>query len=306
MAMLGRLIKENIELAFVPGEDLGCVKADPHEIERVLMNLAVNAQDAMPGGGRLTIETSNVRSDPAPIYQTENRAVREQTENRALREYVQIVVRDTGFGMDRETQARVFEPFFTTKHASEGTGLGLSVVYGVVRQSGGYIRLESAPGAGTTFRIYLPRVTQHASSAPQAMRAESAPRGSETILFAEDDAAIRRLVASYLEGLGYKVLTASDGVQALRLAQSTPGDIQLLLTDFIMPIVGGRELAARLKSLDPGLKVVFISGYAGHSVSENDLQSTDGYFLQKPFSMDLLARTVRGALDAMPAQTATA
>jgi signal transduction histidine kinase/ActR/RegA family two-component response regulator len=297
LGMLARVIKENIELAFVPGSELGSVKADRSEIERVLLNLAVNAQDAMPDGGCLTIETSNALPDSTLFS---------QPDDAGQREYVQLVVRDTGFGMDRETQARAFDPFFTTKEPNEGTGLGLSVVYGVVRQSGGYIRLESEPGAGTTFRIFLPRVAPEAASPRQPARAEAPPRGSETILFAEDDAAIRRLVAGYLENLGYRVLTARDGLEAMKVAQSSPRQIQLLLTDFIMPVVGGRELAARLKSADPGLRVVFISGYAGNSGSETDLEPAEGYFLQKPFSMDTLAKTVRGALDPMPSSRASA
>jgi PAS domain S-box-containing protein len=296
LGMLARVIKENIELVFVPGAELGSVKADPSEIERVLMNLTVNAQDAMPDGGFLTIETSNVRPDPASLP---------PPDEWEPRDYVQIMVRDTGFGMDRETQARAFDPFFTTKEPNEGTGLGLSVVYGVVRQSGGYIRLESEPGEGTTFRIFLPRVAPREASAHEPARPEAPPRGSETILFAEDDAAVRRLVAGYLENLGYRVLTAQDGVEAMKVAQSSR-EIRLLLTDFVMPTVGGRELAARLKSADPGLKVVFISGYAGQSASETDLEPAEGHFLQKPFSMDTLAKTVRGALDAMPASQVSA
>jgi PAS domain S-box-containing protein len=287
MGMLSRVIKENIQLVFIPGNDLGSIRADPNEIERVLLNLAMNAQDAMPAGGVLTIETANVRPDASLIP---------QPDELKAREYVQIVVRDTGFGMDRETQARVFEPFFTTKQPNEGTGLGLSVVYGVVRQSGGYIRLESAPGSGATFRIFLPRVPSDPKPETSTAR-EASPHGTETILFAEDDAAIRRLVTGYLEGLGYRVLSAEDGVAALKLANSWKGEIHLLLTDFVMPTVGGRELAVRLREADPGLKVVFISGYAGHSVTERDLNSADGHFLQKPFSMDALARIVRGALD---------
>ena len=278
--MLSRLIKEDIKLVFTPGDNLGSVRADPGEIERVLLNLTVNAQDAMPAGGRLTIETANMSSGEFKG-----------------RDHVQIVVRDTGVGMDAETQAHAFEPFFTTKQPNEGTGLGLSVVYGVVRQSGGFIRLESAPGKGTTFRIYLPRVD--AVPAPSRVVAPlvSLPRGSEKILLAEDYPAIRRLVSGFLESLGYRVLTVPDGAAAMTLAQSWPGEIQLLLTDFIMPVVGGRELAEKLKGADPGLKVIFISGYAGHAVAEKDLQLGEMYFLQKPFSMESLATAARNVLD---------
>jgi PAS domain S-box-containing protein len=290
MGMLARLIRENIELVFVPGDDLGSVRADPNEIERVLMNLAVNAQEAMPAGGTLTIETANVRPDAAPIP---------PSENPAAGEFVRIVVRDNGVGMDRETQARVFEPFFTTRKTNEGTGLGLSVVYGVVRQSGGFIRLESEPGAGTTFTIFLPRVPAGQTQAPPAPRPESPPRGSETILLAEDDVAIRQLVSDFLGRLGYRVVSAQDGVEAEKAAISRAGEIQLLVTDLVMPTAGGRELAAKLRGADPRLKVVFISGYAGNSVPDSDLLSPEGYFLQKPFSMDALAKTVRAALDGL-------
>jgi two-component system cell cycle sensor histidine kinase/response regulator CckA len=288
MGMLSRLIKESVDLIFVPGENLGSVKADPHEIERVLLNLAVNAQDAMPGGGRLLIETANVRiNDQFTLEPDELKAG----------EYVQIIVRDNGHGMDRETQARVFEPFFTTKQPNEGTGLGLSVVYGVVRQSGGYIRLESEPGVGTTFRIYLPRVIPPSSALPETEQGRSAPRGSETILFAEDDTAIRKLVAHSLRGLGYHVLSAPDGVDAIGMAETYQGPIHLLLSDLVMPTVGGRELAATLRRTAPGLKVLFISGYAGNSAAVKELDLPGVYFLQKPFSMETLARTVRGVLD---------
>jgi CheY-like chemotaxis protein len=272
----------------VPGDDLGSVNADPNEIERVLLNLAVNAQDAMPVGGRLLIETANIR-------------VEEQTglhpNKLPAGDYVEIVVRDTGFGMDRETQTHAFEPFFTTKQPNEGTGLGLSVVYGVIRQSGGCIRLQSEPGAGTTFRIYLPRVTAAPAPAHEPVSLAERPRGSETILLAEDDASVRKLVADTLESLGYRVLSAPDGQVAVSVARSYPGEIHVLLSDFVMPMVGGRELAAELKSITPDLKVVFMSGYAGHTVTEKDLELADVYFLQKPFSMDLLASTVRTVLD---------
>jgi CheY-like chemotaxis protein len=199
--------------------------------------------------------------------------------------------------MDRDTQARVFEPFFTTKQPNEGTGLGLSVVYGVVRQSGGYIRLESEPGLGTTFRIYLPRVIPPSAAIPEMTLGRSAPRGSETILFAEDDTAIRKLVVHSLRSLGYHVLSAPDGVDAIGMAETYDGPIHLLLSDLVMPTVGGRELAATLRRTSPGLKVLFISGYAGNSAAVKELDLPGVYFLQKPFSMETLARTVRGVLD---------
>ncbi len=284
IGMLARLIKENVELIFAPQEDLGSVKADPHEIERVLLNLAVNAQDAMPAGGRLTIETANVRVDG-------------QSAEIKAGDYVQILVRDTGVGMDRETQDRAFEPFFTTKQPTEGTGLGLSVVYGVVRQSGGHIRLESEPGAGTIFRIYFPRVATAPVPAQEPAPMRSLPRGLETILVAEDDAAIRGLVSRTLSDLGYQVLSAPDGVTAMNVARTYSDEIHLVLSDLVMPTLGGRELAAKLKRRAPNLKVVFMSGYAGHAVAEKELELAGECFLSKPFSMVLLANTVRGVLD---------
>jgi PAS domain S-box-containing protein len=281
--MLGRVIRENIELAFEYGEGVGCVNADPNEIERVLVNLAVNAQDAMPDGGRLTIRTVRVtvpEGEPGKLK---------------AGEYVELVVRDTGVGMGRETLARVFEPFFTTKSSTGGTGLGLSVVYGIVRQSGGQIQVESQPGAGATFRIRLPR----AEASPPAVRPAdprgSIPGGTETILFAEDDSAIRILVSRTLEVLGYRVLSASDGLAALELAARHEGEIDMLLTDVIMPSVGGHELAERLKGALPGLKVAFVSGYAGDELALRKLGQAR--FLQKPFTLESLARMVRGVLD---------
>ena len=290
LGILSRLIKENIELVLTPADDLWSVNADPNEIERVILNLAVNAQDAMPGGGRLTIETANVRSDDRPALEPD------KLQNA---DYVEIAVRDTGIGMDRETQARAFEPFFTTKQPNEGTGLGLSVVYGVVRQSGGFVGLESKPGVGTAFRIYLPRVEPKPAPASEfPAKPWPLPRGTETILFAEDDPAVRGLLAPFLESLGYQILTVPDGEAAIRISESYFGEIHLLLSDLIMPKVGGRELAAKLKGADrPDLKVLFISGYAGHTVAAEGLSLNGASFLQKPFSMDLLANTVRGALD---------
>lgn len=289
LPMLGRLIRENIELVFVPGESLGSVKVDPIEIERVLVNLVVNAQDAMPGGGRLTILTANRRVTarhalPADDLQPGN--------------YVSIGVTDTGVGMDRDTQARVFEPFFTTKTPDPGAGLGLSVVYGVVRQSGGYIEIESEPGAGSTFRIYLPLVSGEAELPPSPPPIQSLPGGSETILIAEDDAPIRLLASGLLKKLGYEVLTAPDGRAALEVVESRSRPIHLLLTDVVMPGIGGPELATRLKAASPELNVVFMSGYAAHVLSGDELQRLGACFVQKPFSMEMLARTVRRVLDA--------
>ena len=288
MGMLARLIKENVELTFLPGEGLGSVRADPNQMEQVLMNLAVNAQDAMPSGGRLTIETANVRWGGEP---------QQPAEEVEPGEYVQIRVRDTGHGMDEATQARIFEPFFTTKKAGEGTGLGLSMVYGVVKQSDGYIRLESKPGEGSTFLIYLPRVCDPERPARGLLDADEAAGGCETILLAEDEEGVRLLVADYLESLGYRVLAAQNGAAAIEMARNHTGKLHLLLSDFVMPKLGGRELAAELRRSDPNLKVIFMSGYAGHGVAARDLEVPEAHFLSKPLSLAVLAKTVRDALD---------
>ena len=288
IGMLTRLIKENVELTFLPGRDLGCVRADPYQIEQVLINLTVNAQDAMPGGGRLTIETRDLSVDSHHGR---------QSEGVPPGAYVQILVRDTGHGIAREIQDRIFEPFFTTKKLGEGTGLGLSMAYGVVKQSGGHIRLESKPGEGCTFKIYLPRVdAADAADSPKASQSK-APGGWETILLAEDEDSVRELLGTYLRDLGYHVLTAENGVAGAAVARASAHSIHLLLSDFVMPKMGGRELAGELKKMDPGIKVVFLSGYAGHAVSAHDLDLPDARFLPKPLSLEVLAKTIREVLD---------
>ena len=290
LPMLGRLIRENVQLVFSPADGLGSVKADPNEIERVLVNLVVNAQEAMPGAGRVRIETSNRQ-----IARRQAVAADEMEPG----EYVCFSVQDNGIGMDRETQSRVFEPFFTTKTPDPGAGLGLSVVYGVVRQSGGYIQVESEPGAGTTFGILLPQVEGSAALMEQpSPLMETLPRGSETILIAEDDAPIRHLAAGVLKRLGYDVRSAPDGRAALELARSLSLKVDLLLTDVVMPGIGGPELATRLKSAAPEVQIVLMSGYAAHVLAEGELERLNARFLQKPFSMESLARTVRRVLDA--------
>ncbi len=285
--MLGRLIGENIEMTFLPGADLGRVKADPSQIEQVLMNLVVNARDAMPGGGRLTIETHNAQLDATYSRQ---QAIVERGD------YVLLVVSDTGRGMDGETQARVFEPFFTTKQPGQGTGLGLSMVYGVVKQSGGYIWVYSEPGRGAAFKIYLPRVTDPADETA-AVVSVSSPRGKETILFAEDEESVREIVSGFLESKGYQVLAADDGISAKQIAKSHKGEIDLLLTDVVMPKKGGRELAEDLRRILPHLKVLFISGYTGDFVVRNAILESGAAFVQKPFSMQYLANKIREVLD---------
>jgi len=285
--MLARLITETIELTFIPAPDVACVLADPTQIEQVLMNLVVNARDAMPRGGKLTIETSNLLLDASSAQQLG-----------ALEpgEFVLITVRDTGDGMDRHTQGRIFEPFFTTKHTGEGTGLGLAMVYGVVKQSDGHIRVDSELGLGTTFRIYLPRVAESEPTQEEQVPS-STPRGEETILLAEDEEGVRQLVADFLRSLGYHVLTASDGATAKQAARSHPCAIDLLISDMVMPKGGGRDLVEELKKTTPHLRVILVSGYAGHDVVGKDLEFLGAHFLQKPFPMQLLAQTVRSVLD---------
>lgn len=282
-SMLTRLIRENIELIFIPGPDTAYVKADPNQIEQVLMNLTVNAQDAMPRGGRITIETSTLPADSEGGQSA----------------YVRIRVSDTGHGMDSETQTHLFEPFFTTKKTGEGTGLGLATVYGIVRQSGGQIHVKSQPGAGSVFEILLPCVAMpgpaHVESVPSAP--EAPPRGLETVLLAEDEEGVRNLVAGHLASLGYQVLSASDGEAALHLARSHSGVIDLLISDFVMPKMGGRELALELRKADPRIRVIFVSGYAGHTSGEQEKEFSGTSFLGKPFSMQELARIIRDALD---------
>lgn len=288
--MLRRLLREDIELTIVPGHDPGSVRADPNQIEQVLINLVVNAQDAMPGGGRLTIETAKVAMGESPW----------QPGALEPGEYVLISVRDTGQGMDRDTQARVFEPFFTTKKVGAGTGLGLSTAYGVVRQSRGNIQVESQPGEGSTFRVYLPSVRE-LEPIRQVSAPVVTPRGHETILIAEDESSVRKLLAAHLRSLGYNVLTGSDGLTAMEAAHSHNGKIDLLLSDLIMPKMGGRELADELRKTVPGLKAIFVSGYAGNPAGGKELDLPQAYFLQKPFSMVRLAKTVRDVLDGFTA-----
>lgn len=279
-AMLRRLIGEDIELVVALDPRLGRVKADRGQLEQVIVNLAVNARDAMPHGGRLTVETRNVELDDA-FVQAHPGAV--------AGAHVLLRVRDTGAGMDEETRQRVFEPFFTTKPPDQGTGLGLSTVYGIVTQHGGQITVESEPGRGATFTVYLPRIEARA----EAPRADAAwgtlPGGEETVLLVEDEEEVRRLVRDILGSLGYEVLAARDGAEALELIQRFPGPIHLLLTDLVMPGMTGREVADELRAARPGSKVLFMSGYAEEAVGPDEL-------LQKPFAPDLLARKVAAAL----------
>jgi PAS domain S-box-containing protein len=289
--MVSRVIGANIELAFLPGANLGRVKADPSQIEQVALNLVVNARDAMPDGGRLTIETSNVHLDRD--YATEHAVVDPG-------HYVMLTVSDSGCGMDAATQARIFEPFFTTKSQGRGTGLGLATVYGVVKQSGGYVWVYSEAGHGTTFKVYLPMVQAPVEKAAPEKPASGHEPGTETILFVEDEQSVRELVSEYLAARGYQVLDAADGMQALEIAAAHAGKIQLLITDVVMPRLSGRELAARLAATRPDLKVLYISGYTDDSVFRHGVLEGGMAFLQKPFNLKALGTKIREILEGVP------
>jgi two-component system, cell cycle sensor histidine kinase and response regulator CckA len=290
LKMLNRLIGEDIELIMTPAASLGAVRADVGQIEQVIMNLAVNARDAMPSGGKLTLQTSNVSLDEEharsnPPFRPGN--------------YVMLALSDTGAGMDSEIQSHIFEPFFTTK-GPKGTGLGLSTVYGIVKQSGGYIWVSSAPGKGTTFKIYLPRVAEAAEStvkmAPVAEAKPAAP-GNETILLVEDEINLRYLARQFLEKQGYRVIEAADGAVAIQIAVAHQGVIDLLLTDVIMPGMNGRELAQRISEIRPKVKILYMSGYTENVIGRNGTLDAGIRLLQKPFTLRELNSQVREALD---------
>ncbi len=285
--MLQRLIGEDIELRLALPPELGRVSADPGQIEQVLMNLAVNSRDAMPKGGVLTIETANVELDQR--YVGRHIAVKPGP-------YVLLAVSDTGFGMDAATRAHLFEPFFTTKGSGHGTGLGLSTVFGIVKQSGGSVEVYSEPDRGTSVKVYLPRIDQPAI-AETARAGKTLSRGSETILLAEDDDMVRTLVCETLEREGYRVIAASDPVNARHLAEQHRTPIHLLITDVVMPKVSGRELADQLLRRIPDLKVLYMSGYTDNAVLNSGILQKEVAFLQKPFTPAALAEKVREVLE---------
>ncbi len=286
--MLRRLIGEDIELITLLKQEMGKVKADPSQIEQVIINLAINARDAMPNGGTLTIEVANVELDL-----TEG----DGTFTVLPGPYVMLAVSDTGIGMDADTQAHLFEPFFTTKEQGKGTGLGLSTVYGIVKQSGGYIFVDSEVGRGSAFRVYLPRVEEVAEALSLTGQGEKPPRGCETVLLVEDERRVRSIARSVLEASGYTVLEASNGDEAIALSARHEGTIHLLLTDVVMPRLSGPEVALRLTAARPEMKVLFVSGYVDRALGSEGQLTPAGPFLQKPFAASTLAQKVREVLD---------
>ncbi len=284
--MLRRLIGEDIELAFGLKADSGNIRADPGHVEQAIMNLAVNARDAMPLGGRLTLETANVHLD-------ENYAKTHMGVTPG--DFVMIAVSDTGIGMDAETKRRIFEPFFTTKEKGKGTGLGLATVYGMIKQAGGDIWVYSEPNRGTTFKLYFPRVKESVTDSPNS-DAESPQGSNETILVVEDEKAVRELTVRMLRRLGYSVLIASSGAEAIKISASHPNKIALLLTDVVMPNMSGRQLADTLAGIRPDMKIIYLSGYTEDTVIHHGVLDAGIEFLPKPFSREVLAKKIREVL----------
>ncbi|OGP83386.1 MAG: hypothetical protein A2Y95_00340 [Deltaproteobacteria bacterium RBG_13_65_10] len=289
--MLPRLIGEDVDFQLILAPDLGRIKADPSQIENVIMNLAVNARDAMQYGGTLTIETGNTEIDEE--YARFHPFV-------PPGRYVMITVTDTGVGMDAEVRSHIFEPFFTTKEAGKGTGLGLATVYGVVKQSGGYIWVYSEAGKGASFKILLPCVDESAVEVKLGSEREESPRGSETILLVEDESSLRKLVSQLLRTWGYTVLEASHGEEAINMARIHPGAIDLLLTDVVMPAMSGRELAKLLVPLREGIKILYMSGYTDDTILQHGVLDPGSALLQKPFTQETLSRKVYEALHPGP------
>jgi len=289
--MLRRLIGEDIHLVTLPSPDLGFVKADTGQIEQVIANLAVNARDAMPHGGTLTIETANVLLDEGYVS---------RHPGAAPGMHVMLAISDSGMGMSDDVKKHLFEPFFTTKEVGKGSGLGLATVYGIIKQHKGTIWVYSEQDKGTTFKIYLPMTEEAAEAEPKDSQFSHLPRGNETLLVAEDEMSVRSAAVRILRGLGYTILEAGDGEEALRLVQNNPSKIHLLLTDVVMPMTNGKELADRLRAMRPGLKILFMSGYTDNTIMGNGAITEGTDFIQKPFSEVSLAQKIRELLDTVP------
>jgi CheY-like chemotaxis protein len=287
--MLRRILREDIEPTLVLAPDLGRIRADPGQIEQVIMNLVVNARDAMESGGKLTIETENVpvgAGDASPY------------EGLPLGPRVMLAVSDTGCGIDEGARGQLFEPFFTTKERGKGTGLGLSTVYGVVKQCGGMISVQSEAQKGSTFRLYFPRALEQSTPpTPSVTPAAPATPPHETILVVEDEEALRKVAVRILQAEGYRVLSAANGAAALAIAERCCREIDLLLTDVVMPHMGGRQLAERLQTAIPTLRVLFMSGYSDNALSRDGVLESGTRLISKPFSRVDLAQSVRSALD---------
>ena len=287
--MLRRLIGEHIELLTVPGANLAQVMADPGQIEQVVMNLLVNARDAMPEGGMVKIETASA-SLPDGARHAQGRV--------EPGEYVTLSVQDSGCGMDAPLLTRIFEPFFTTKESGKGTGLGLSTVYGIVHQSAGFIGVDSTVGRGTVFTVYLPACVSPVATTECLPSSKPLPRGRETILLVEDDEGTRELISDVLKAHDYTVLESGDPLEAIVLAERHPGPVHLLFTDIVMPAMRGPTLAAQLVSVRPEMRLLYMSGYTDGTIADRDTIEPPGSFLQKPFMPDVLMQSVRDALDA--------
>ncbi len=284
--MLTRLVGEDVEVRVALNGEAGKVHADPHQLEQVVMNLVANARDAMPHGGRLLIETACVEFDESYV---------QSHPDARLGRYVMLAVSDSGVGMNEKTRRKIFEPFFTTKGVGQGTGLGLSMVQGVVAQSDGYIEVSSEPGHGTTFTIYLPRMEETVADAGMS-ETIPAPGGKETVLVVEDHAEVREYAVTVLEAFGYRVIQAQNAGEALVLCERELRHIDLLLTDVVMPNVSGRELATRIERLKPGIKVLFMSGYTENVIAHHGVLDAGTEFIQKPFSPGHLAAKIREIL----------
>jgi two-component system, cell cycle sensor histidine kinase and response regulator CckA len=285
--MLPRLVGEDVQFVFTQGKSLNKVKADPVQIEQIVMNLAANARDAMPRGGTLTIETENVHLDETYVH---------RHSMVPIGDYVLLTVTDSGEGIPPEHLPHIFEPFYTTKQEGKGTGLGLATVYGIVKQSGGFIWVYSEPQLGTTFKIYLPRVEQESDAIRPASSSETCPQGSETILLVEDEGAVRESTREFLARNGYTVVEAANGEDALRASRDYAGQIHLLISDVVMPKMSGPQLAEQLCAERPRMRSLFVSGYAENTVLRHGAINVTSHFLAKPFCLSALAKKIRDVL----------